>query len=171
MGENDPIKVSSAFPKAILSVRGDIEAWLEDSPALTVEDIYREKLEQARALDARIGGTTLGPHKSDLGVLHKDKQLPAGQCSTGEQKALLISIVLADARLQTGMQGQAPVLLLDEITAHLDQTRRRALFDEIEQMKTQAWMTGTDYELFAELGSRAQFLTVDNGTVCETAIG
>jgi len=158
-------QVSSAFPKAGLTVSGTVEDWLRNMPALATEDIYREKLETTRHIDEKAGSTTLGPHRSDLGVLHKDKDLPADLCSTGEQKALLISIVLADARLQAGQQGRAPVLLLDEITAHLDQKRRQALFDEIEQMKAQAWMTGTDYALFAELGDRAQYLTVDNGTV------
>jgi DNA replication and repair protein RecF len=164
-------QVSSAFPKAGLSVAGAVEGWLQVMPALAAEDAYREKLEAARQIDEKAGSTTLGPHRSDLGVRHKDKDLPADLCSTGEQKALLISIILADARLQAGLQGQAPVLLLDEITAHLDQTRRRALFDEIEQMKAQAWMTGTDYSLFAELGGRAQYLTVDNGAVYPRAAG
>ena len=162
---------TSAFPKAILSVHGLLEDWLQEMSALATEDLYREKLAAARRLDAAAGSTTLGPHRSDLEVLHKDKNLPAGLCSTGEQKALLISIILGDARLQASVQGQAPVLLLDEITAHLDHKRRVALFDEIEAMKTQAWMTGTDYALFSDLGERAQFLTVDNGTVIRTAIG
>ncbi|MCC3303932.1 DNA replication/repair protein RecF [Sneathiella sp. HT1-7] len=161
---------AGAFPKAEVSVEGLLEGWLEEMSALAVEDKYRSKLEASRRQDAMAGSTSLGPHRSDLGVLHKDKGMPAGQCSTGEQKALLISIILGDARLQAGMQGQAPVLLLDEITAHLDQKRRAALFDEIEEMKTQAWMTGTDYALFSELGNRAQFLTVDNGTICRTAV-
>jgi DNA replication and repair protein RecF len=157
--------ISSAFPKAALDVSGTVEEWLQQMPALAAEDVYRERLEAVRHIDEKAGSTTLGPHRSDLGVLHKDKNLPAGMCSTGEQKALLVSIILADARLQAGQQGQAPILLLDEITAHLDQTRRRALFDEIEQMEAQAWMTGTDYTLFAEFGDRAQFLTVDSGSV------
>ncbi|TNE35385.1 MAG: DNA replication/repair protein RecF [Alphaproteobacteria bacterium] len=167
-GEN---AVSSAFPKALLSAEGLLEGWLADRPALAVEDRYRERLASLRRLDAAAGSTTEGPHRSDLGVHHRDKDQAAAHCSTGEQKALLISIVLADARLQAGLQGQAPVLLLDEITAHLDGTRRNALFDELEQMKTQAWMTGTDYALFSGLGKRAQFLTVDNGTVTETMVG
>ncbi|MCF8468248.1 MAG: DNA replication/repair protein RecF [Sneathiella sp.] len=162
---------TSAFPKASLSVQGLIEDWLQEMSALAAEDLYREKLAAGRRLDTAAGSTALGPHRSDLEVLHKDKNLLAGLCSTGEQKALLISIILGDARLQAGLQGQAPVLLLDEITAHLDRKRRIALFDEIEDMKTQAWMTGTDYALFSDLGERAQFLTVDNGTVIRTAIG
>lgn len=161
---------ASAFPKAELTSQGLLEEWLEEMSALAVEDRYRAELETARRLDAQAGSTRLGPHRSDLAVLHKDKGVPAGLCSTGEQKALLISIILGDARLQTGMQGQAPILLLDEITAHLDEKRRIALFNEIEDMKTQAWMTGTDYALFSELGSRAQFLTVDDGTIRQTAV-
>lgn len=157
-----------AFPKAELSAQGLLEGWLEEMSALGVEDKYRAALEVSRRRDAIAGSTAEGPHRSDLAVMHKDKGMPAGLCSTGEQKALLISIILGDARLQAGLQGQAPVLLLDEITAHLDATRRAALFDEIEDMKTQAWMTGTDYALFSELGNRAQFLTVDNGAVRQT---
>jgi DNA replication and repair protein RecF len=164
-------KVSEAFPKAVMALNGEVEELLMDRPALAAEDLFRERLAESRALDAKAGTTTVGPHRSDLSVLHKEKQTPANLCSTGEQKALLISIILADARVQAGQKGQAPILLLDEITAHLDQTRRQALFDEIEQMKTQAWMTGTDYELFADFGSRAQFLTVENGTVREMALG
>ncbi|MBO0332716.1 DNA replication/repair protein RecF [Sneathiella sp. CAU 1612] len=160
----------SAFPKAEVSVDGLLEGWLGEMSALAVEDRYREELEASRRRDALAGSTQLGPHRSDLGVLHKDKGVPAGLCSTGEQKALLISIILGDARLQAGMQGQAPILLLDEITAHLDAKRRVALFDEIEEMKTQAWMTGTDYALFSELGNRAQFLTVDDGAIRRTAV-
>ena len=161
---------ASAFPKAELSAEGLLEGWLEEMAALAVEDRYRAELEASRRLDSAAGSTTIGPHRSDLSVLHKDKGMAAGLCSTGEQKALLISIILGDARLQAGRQGRAPILLLDEITAHLDQTRRVALFDEIDEMKTQAWMTGTDYALFSELGNRAQFLTVDNGSVCQTAV-
>lgn len=163
-------ETGSAFPKAELSAQGLLEGWLEDMAALLVEDRYRAELEASRRLDSAAGSTTIGPHRSDLGVLHKEKGMPAGLCSTGEQKALLISIILGDARLQAGRQGRAPVLLLDEITAHLDQTRRIALFDEIDEMKTQAWMTGTDYALFSELGDRAQFLTVDNGSICRTTV-
>lgn len=162
---------ADVFPKAILSAHGLLEDWLLEMPALAAEDLYREKLAASRRLDAAAGSTTAGPHRSDLGVRHKAKNLPAVRCSTGEQKALLISIILGDARLQAGLQGQAPILLLDEITAHLDQKRRAALFDEIERMKTQAWMTGTDYALFSDLGERAQFLTVENGAIITTAVG
>ena len=157
-----------AFPKAVLETEGLLEGWLEDMSALAAEDRYREVLEASRRQDAIAGVTGQGPHRSDLAVTHREKGMPAGLCSTGEQKALLISIILGDARLQAGLQGRAPILLLDEVTAHLDATRRRALFDEIEEMEIQAWMTGTDFALFSELGDRAQFMTVENGTLRPT---
>ena len=153
----------SAFPKAKLSLFGDLETAVARMPALSAEDNYRETLGKSRRIDAKAGSTTIGPHRSDMQVLHREKDQMANLCSTGEQKALLISIILADARLQAGLHGKAPVLLLDEITAHLDQTRRIALFDEIAELKMQAWMTGTDDLLFSELGERAQFFAVEQG--------
>ena len=98
---------------------------------------------------------------------HRAKGVAAKQCSTGEQKALLIGLVLANARLKrNAAQGPAPLLLLDEIAAHLDPRRRAALFDEICAMGSQAWMTGTDEELFSSLGDRAQCLTVKQSEIC-----
>jgi len=157
-----------AFPKAEISLFGDLETAVASMPALAAEDNYRETLEKVRKIDAKAGSTTIGPHRSDMQVLHREKSQPANLCSTGEQKALLISIILADARLQAGLHGKAPVLLLDEITAHLDQTRRIALFDEIAELKMQAWMTGTDDLLFSELGERAQFFAVEQGRLAPT---
>ncbi|GLQ04904.1 DNA replication/repair protein RecF [Sneathiella chinensis] len=163
--ETEDVCHPGAFPKALLSSSGELEEAVRSMPALAAEDAYREILLRNRPLDAKVGSTTVGPHRSDMAVLHREKNQKAALCSTGEQKALLISIILSNARLQAGLQSKAPVLLLDEITAHLDQTRRAALFDEITQMKTQAWMTGTDVLLFSELGNRAQFLTVNSGRV------
>lgn len=159
---------TSGFPKADLEVEGELERNITVDPALQVETDYIEKLSASRQADAHSGGTSTGPHRSDLKVRHKDKNMPAHLCSTGEQKALLISIILADSRLQAHILGSVPILLLDEITAHLDAKRRSALFEEIEHMGAQAWMTGTDYQLFSELGERAQFLTVDNGELTPT---
>ncbi len=166
MAEN---RSQTTFPQAILQADGTLESYIATSPALTIETDYREQLAQNRRADARSGGTSIGPHRSDLKVYHRQKDMPAHLCSTGEQKALLISIIFADARLQSRLLGSVPVLLLDEITAHLDEERRHALFDEIENMGTQAWMTGTDYQLFSELGTRAQFLTVSDGTASPTS--
>lgn len=166
--ELDRPSPSADFPKAVLEVEGALETDIARHPALKVETDYLEKLANSRRGDALSGGTAIGVHRSDLKVRHKDKDMPAHLCSTGEQKALLISIILADSRLQAQILGSVPILLLDEITAHLDAKRRSALFDEIEHMGAQAWMTGTDYQLFSELGERAQFLTVDNGELTPT---
>ncbi|HEV2673874.1 MAG TPA: DNA replication/repair protein RecF [Aliidongia sp.] len=154
---------AGTFPAPRLRLDGGVEGWLDDMPALAVEERLRSEYAAGRRLDAEIGGASVGPHRSDLKVSHAAKGASAVDCSTGEQKALLIAIVLAHARLQTGVKGAAPVLLLDEVAAHLDRARRRALFDEIEALGSQAWLTGTDPELFAELGGRADFLTVADG--------
>ena len=111
--------------------------------------------------DAEAGRTTVGPHLTDLAVRHTQKRTDARECSTGEQKALLISIVLADAwELSRARDGLCPLLLLDEIAAHLDAMRRAALFDEILALGAQAWMTGTDIEMFAPLRGRADIFEV-----------
>jgi DNA replication and repair protein RecF len=156
---------ADAFPSPRLALDGGVDSWLDEMPALAVEERLRAEFAAGRRLDAEIGGASVGPHRTDLKVSHAAKGAAAVDCSTGEQKALLISIVLAHARLQADAKGTAPVLLLDEVAAHLDRTRRRALFDEIVALGAQAWMTGTDPELFLELGGRADFLTVADGTV------
>ena len=109
--------------------------------------------------------TTEGIHRSDLAVRHLAKGVPAAQCSTGEQKALLIAILLADARLQAEARGTPPLLLLDEVTAHLDVARREALFEAIEALGAQAWMTGTETAFFQPLKGRAQFFSVRDGAI------
>jgi DNA replication and repair protein RecF len=153
------------FPRALIAIDGLIEGWLDEQPALAAEDRYRALLASQRALDAAAGLTLQGPHKSDLLVRHAGKDQPAAQCSTGEQKALLIAMVLANARLAAERRGAAPILLLDEVVAHLDRMRREALFDELAALRTQAWMTGTDGSLFEALGDRAEFFTVRDGRV------
>lgn len=119
-----------------------------------------------RGRDLAAGRTLIGPHRSDVTATYASKSMPAAQCSTGEQKALLISLVLANARALKAETGAAPILLLDEVAAHLDAGRRAALFDEICALECQAWMTGTGPELFAELGARAQAFEVseEDGT-------
>ncbi|WP_417838180.1 DNA replication/repair protein RecF [Tritonibacter scottomollicae] len=121
-------------------------------------------LADGRARDLAAGRTLVGPHRSDLLGTYAAKNLPAKECSTGEQKALLVSLILANARALQAEEGAAPILLLDEVAAHLDAGRRGALYDEICALGTQAWMTGTGPELFAELGDRAQHLTVTDRT-------
>jgi DNA replication and repair protein RecF len=160
---------AGAFPAPRLSLDGIVDGWLDAMPALAVEERLRAEFAAGRRLDAEIGGASVGPHRSDLKVTHAAKGAAAVDCSTGEQKALLIAIVLAHARLQADAKGAAPVLLLDEVAAHLDRTRRRALFDEIVALGSQAWLTGTDPELFAELAGRADFLTVATGSAVHAA--
>jgi DNA replication and repair protein RecF len=153
------------FPAARLTLAGDVEAWLDEASADEVEARLRAALEAARPRDEAAQAATLGPHRSDLAVRHAAKDLPVGQCSTGEQKAVLVSIVLAQARVQTGLRGTAPLLLLDEVVAHLDATRRTALFDELSGLAAQSWMTGTDDVLFAGFEDRAQFFRVAEAMV------
>mgnify|MGYP001327668413 CR=1 FL=1 len=114
----------------------------------------------ARGADRRAGRTLIGPHRADLYGVYAAKGVPAADCSTGEQKALLVSLILANARALARDFGAPPLLLLDEVAAHLDATRRAALYDEICALGAQAWMTGTGPELFGELGARAQQLEV-----------
>jgi DNA replication and repair protein RecF len=143
-----------AFPAASLALTDDIHM-------LTADDL-RGQLAASRIRDAEAGRTLVGPHTTDLAVRHTLKRADARDCSTGEQKALLISIMLADAReLSRAREGLAPILLLDEIAAHLDVVRRTALFEEIHSLSAQAWMTGTDLSLFE--GARCQIFEVRDG--------
>ena len=153
------------FPEADLRVQGTVEDLLADRPALAVEDAVRDGLGERRAIDAAAGVTTEGPHRSDLAVRHAAKDMPADQCSTGEQKALLVGLVLANARLMATERGAPPVLLLDEIAAHLDRHRRVALFTELRSMGTQAWLTGTEPGLFGEFLDDVVHFTIADGRI------
>lgn len=153
------------FPGAELILDGDVERWLAEGPALEAEDKVRAALSASRSQDGTVGGAKVGPHRSDLQVRHLDKDQPAELCSTGEQKALLISIILADARMASAERGRVPLLLLDEVAAHLDQERREALFAEIAAIGAQVWMTGTDRTLFEPLSGNAHFFSVADATV------
>jgi len=156
------------FPRPGLGVEGAVERWLDTMPALAAEEALRDRLAAARRHDAETGGAAWGPHRSDFAVTHLGRGLPAAECSTGEQKALLIAVVLAQARLQAAVRGAPPVLLLDEVAAHLDAVRRAALFDEILALGAQAWLTGTDEALFAPLGDDAQFLRVRDAAIARS---
>jgi DNA replication and repair protein RecF len=142
----------SVFPWADLTLEGPLEAELAHRPAVDVEDRYRDWLSDYRARDRAAGRTLIGPQGSDLLVRHGPKNVAADCASTGEQKALLIGLVLAHARLVAAMSGMAPLVLLDEITAHLDPRRRAALFETLAALGSQVWMTGTDSASFAESG-------------------
>lgn len=157
---------NSAFPWSEFKLEGEIEDNLAAMPAVEAEDAYARILRDTRERDRGAGRTLDGPHRSDLAVGHGPKQMAARLCSTGEQKALLLGLVLAHAELLTERQeGAAPVLLLDEITAHLDVHRRAALFDEILHLKAQAWMTGTDAAAFDALTGKARFWAVDEARI------
>ena len=155
---------NSVFPAA--GVR--LEGFLDDQALPSAGDrelAFAELLRSGRSRDAAAGRTLSGPHRSDLIVHHRVKAMPAALSSTGEQKALLIGIVLGHAQLVRSMTGHAPVLLLDEIAAHLDEGRRAALFDLIEALDCQAFMTGTDAQMFESLGSRGRIFMVADGRV------
>ncbi|MEX0345593.1 MAG: DNA replication/repair protein RecF [Rhizobiaceae bacterium] len=154
-----------AFPAAAITLAGTLEAIAGEMPASDVEDQFRGILRDARHRDRAAGRTLEGPHRSDLLIRHAPKDMPAAQCSTGEQKALLVGLILAHARLTGEMSGMAPVLLLDEIAAHLDANRRRALFDLIDGLNVQSFMTGTDRSLFCDIDAGGSFFSVSNGTV------
>ena len=155
----------TAFPHAHVALIGDIEAWCAELPALEVEDRYRAALKASRPQDAAARRTLLGPHTADLLVRHGPKATDASLCSTGEQKALLVALVLAHAHLVTDTSGIPPVILLDEIAAHFDAPRRAALFDELACLRSQVWMTGAEVSAFDPIGADAQRLRVTPGRV------
>lgn len=155
---------NAAFPSAALSLAGFMDDRL-NRPAVDLEDEYGLMLREGRYRDAAAGRTLDGPHRVDLFVRHAEKGMEAERCSTGEQKALLVGLVLAHAQLTANMTGYAPVLLLDEIAAHLDEGRRAALFDLIHALGGQSFMTGTDAAMFSALGERAQFFNVSHGSI------
>ncbi len=159
------------FPAATLALEGAVEGWLDRMPAVEAEARFAAALADARAVDAEAGGARFGPHRSDLVVGHREKAVPAAQCSTGEQKALVIAIVLAAARTRAAHLGAPPVLLLDEVAAHLDRRHRAALFEAVEATGAQAWMTGADREIFAELGDRVRHIGVRAGRILAEAGG
>jgi len=160
----DLAPLTGAFPQALIAITGTFEE--TRSPGDDGEARFREALGRRRRADLEAGRSLYGPHTADLAVTHVGRGRPAAECSTGEQKALLIGLVLAAARAQARSDSRAaPLLLLDEIAAHLDAIRRAALFDEISAIGAQAWMTGTDAGLFAEIGPRGQGFCVTNGTL------
>jgi len=156
-----------AFPKALLALGGVLEAQFEaGAKSADVEEGFAELLHEMRHRDAGAGRALDGPHRSDLMTRHAPKNMPADQCSTGEQKALLIGLVLAQARALAVDPGAGPALILiDEAAAHLDSERRAALFDELLANPGQAWLTGTDASLFEAFGDRAQRFEVRDGAV------
>lgn len=160
----------SPFPPAEVALSGTLESALGEASASEVEEDYRRVLRDERGRDAAAGRTLSGPHRSDLLVRHAPKDMPAESCSTGEQKALLVGLVLAQARLVASLTGETPVILLDEIAAHLDAARRGALFEVLADLAAQTFMTGTDEAAFADLGDAVAIGRARDGRIeLETA--
>jgi DNA replication and repair protein RecF len=155
----------SLFPMPVLHLAGAAEQAIENTPAVELEDALRNGLRADRGIDAAAGRTRAGVHRTDLEVFYGAKDMPAAQCSTGEQKALLVAIVLAHAQMMQAEKGFVPLVLLDEVAAHLDSARRAQLFSILSALDGQVWLTGTDTAVFAALRGRALFHAVDNGQV------
>ena len=159
---------NSAFPWSYTVLEGALEQDIMRMPAVDVEDAYMRRLAQSRDQDRAAGRTLEGPHRTDLAITHGPKNMPARLCSTGEQKVLLAGLILAQAELIAKRHnGCGPIILLDEVAAHLDSDRRLALFNEILRLRAQAWMTGTDIEAFAPLRGAATIFSLDNGTISQ----
>lgn len=154
---------SSPFPWADIGLEGEIDRLIQEQPALEAEDAYRRLLRDNRRRDAAAGRTLVGPQSSDLAVRHGPKGMAAAQCSTGEQKALLVGLVLAHAKLVKMMSGIAPLTLLDEVAAHFDPRRRGALFELLSALGGQVWMSGADPQAFADLPGRSVLIHVTPG--------
>ena len=157
--------MDEGFPRAELQVRGTLESLLDNASALETEELFAYQLRESRGKDVLSGGAATGPHKSDLAVRYADKDMPAGQCSTGEQKALLLGITLAHARLIVAERGHPPLLLLDEVAAHMDEDRRARLYGIVKELGGQVWLTGTDQALFSDIESEAQFFEIHNSHI------
>ncbi|MGQ0527691.1 MAG: DNA replication/repair protein RecF [Alphaproteobacteria bacterium] len=153
------------FPLARLHVGGTLETLLMNAPAVEAEDLFKYQLQESREKDSSSGGAATGAHKSDMVVYYASKNMKADQCSTGEQKALLIGIVLAHAQMMKSEKGAVPVLLLDEIAAHLDENRRAVLYGILQDLRGQVWLTGTDENLFSSITNSTQFFHVHEAHV------
>jgi DNA replication and repair protein RecF len=156
---------TSAFPSASIALDGWMENALLSEPATAVEDRYRQILREGRVRDAAAGRTLDGPHLTDLQVIYAPKNMPARDASTGEQKALLIGLILAHAALVAETTGIIPLLLLDEVVAHLDPGRRSALFGELGKLGAQVWLTGADPAAFAEIDASGEVFDVESGRI------
>ena len=157
---------AGAFPRAVLTLQDPAAELLDQMPALAAEEALRAGWVASRGRDAAASATLTGPHRADLLFTHAEKGIAAGLCSTGEQKALLVSTVLAHAGLIAAARGFAPLLLLDEVAAHLDAERRAALFAALVALPAQSFLTGTDPEVFAPLAAAAEHWAVSPGRAC-----
>ncbi|MDB5495147.1 MAG: recF, partial [Phenylobacterium sp.] len=158
------------FPQARLTLTGDWEQMAAAGAEIAdIEARLAAALAAGRDRDAAAGRALTGPHRGDLSVIHIEKDRPAAECSTGEQKALVLNLALAQAARLARAEAPSPILLLDEVAAHLDGRRRAALFDEIEALGLQAFLTGTDEHLFEGLAGRAQGVRVEGSGLAALA--
>jgi len=162
--------VSPLFPKPLLTVENWIEQEMQNSPAVEIENKLKTRLKENREADRDNKKTSDGAHKSDLKIFYADKSMPADQCSTGEQKALLMSIILGHALMIQAEKGFSPIILLDEVAAHLDDERREQLFSVLRSLNGQIWLTGTSDRIFETLKDKAKFFYTDHGTIMEKRI-
>jgi DNA replication and repair protein RecF len=156
------------FPRAAMRLEGVIENQVDVRPAIEIEDRYRAALKEGRGRDAAAGRALEGPHLTDFVIFHAPSGTAAANASTGEQKALLIGLVLAHAGLIAEMTGFSPIVMLDEVLAHLDPSRRAALNDALASLGAQVWMTGADPAAFADIADRAQVFEVRPGEVARS---
>ncbi len=153
-----------AFPKASIEIKGILENLLEKMPALEVEEQYKKQLKLSRVSYLQ-KGIIAGPHNSDIIVTHKGKNRPASSCSTGEQKAVLVAVILAHAKALGVAQARMPLILLDDIAEFLDEERKEALFEDLLNLHAQVWVTGTDENKFKFLKNKSLFLNVNNAVI------
>jgi DNA replication and repair protein RecF len=161
--------LDSPFPKFNASMSGLVDTWCHDSPALEAEQKLAKALTTSRLIDSQ-GGASFGPHKSDLSIVHLAKGLPAELCSTGEQKMLLMALILGFVKHQTHQHQRNVIVLLDDVVAHLDETHRSYLLNELQryadgQNSLQIWLTGTSADEFGLLNHRAQFVHIEQATI------
>lgn len=160
--------LEAVFVPTQMTFAGHFEDWLHaDGPEYAAARL-QESWTASRQRDAETGGAAYGPHRSDLSVTLTSKNLPAAQCSTGEQKAMLFSIILAAATLLQRRTGRSLILLIDEVTAHLDAKRRKQLFEALSVLSLQYWLTGTERQIFTDIGQDVQFLKIEQGQVMST---
>lgn len=157
------------FPQFLAHMQGKLEQWLQEMPALLAEERFQAALGQSRSTDAENQSTAYGAHRSNLVVKHKNKQCYAELCSTGEQKMLLLAMILAFVRLQMSQTDVARphLLLLDDAVTHLDEQHRAVLFDEIKALKAQVWLTGAQEADFTGMEAAAQWITIDQGIITQ----
>lgn len=161
---------SESFASPIISISNWVEESLLENPAIKVEAEWLAKLEKSRGVDIETGGAQVGSHKMDLAVFHPDKKIPAKHCSTGEQKSFLISMILAEAKMLKAEKGVEPILLLDEVAAHLDDYKKKALFEEILKTGAQTWITTTECNLFSAFQEKLCYYSVLPGMVTKMLV-